>query len=81
LLVDETTFTASMMSISPFVGQFEGSDIQRAGQVPHPIGVCLISKRKSPSLYWVLDVKRTEKRPVDALAEGNQRGGQGGNGG
>ena len=39
---------------------------QRAGHVPHPYGVCLTSKRKSPGPYWALDSRRTEKRPVEA---------------
>jgi hypothetical protein len=56
-----------MTSISPFVGQFEGSESQRAGQVPQPIGVCFTSKMKSPSVYWVLELMRTEKRPVEAF--------------
>lgn len=63
-----TTFTASMTSISPFSGQFEGSVSQRAGQVPHPIGECLTSKTKRVLRpYCFLEVTRTEKRPVDAL--------------
>lgn len=62
-----TTFTASMISISPFVGQLLGSVSQRAGQVPQPIGVCRMSKMKSPSVYCVLEVMRTLKRPVEAL--------------
>ena len=35
--------------------------------MPQPIGVCITSKMKRPSVYCVLEVMRTEKRPVDAL--------------
>jgi len=63
----DTTLTASMTSISPFIGQLEGSVSQRAGQVPQPIGLCKISKMKSPSAYCDFEVTRTEKRPVEAL--------------
>lgn len=35
--------------------------------MPHPSGVCRTSKIKRPSVYCVLDVMRTEKRPVEAL--------------
>ena len=34
--------------------------------MPHPYGVCLTSKRKSPGPYCVLDSSRTENRPVEA---------------
>jgi len=63
-----TTFTASMTSISPLVGQFEGSVSQSAGQVPQPIGLCFTSKMKRLLRpYCCLEVTRTEKRPVEAL--------------
>jgi hypothetical protein len=38
----------------------------KAGHVAHPCGVCFTSKRKRPGPYWVLDSRRTEKRPVEA---------------
>lgn len=63
----ETTLTASMTSISPLVGQFAGSETQRAGHVPQPIGVWMTSKMKRPEAYCFLDWRRTEKRPVEAL--------------
>jgi len=68
LYVLDTTLTASMTSISPLYGQFEGSVSQRAGQVPQPSGLWMTSKMKSVSRpYWVLEETRTEKRPVEAL--------------
>lgn len=70
LLYSPTTLTASMMSISPFVGQFAGSESQRAGQVPQPKGECLTSKTKRLlSPYCFFEVTRTEKRPVEASGE------------
>ena len=35
--------------------------------MPQPVGVCITSKMKSPSVYCALEVTRTEKRPVEAL--------------
>ena len=67
-LAFETTFTASMRSISPFMGQLLSSTSQRAGQVPQPIGVCFTSKIKRLLVpYCFLEVTRTENRPVEAL--------------
>jgi hypothetical protein len=63
----DITLTASITSTSPFVGQFEGSVSQSAGQVAQPIGVCITSKMNSPSEYCFLDSIRTENRPVEAL--------------
>jgi hypothetical protein len=63
-----TTFTASMMSISPLLGQLAWSEVQSAGQVPQPRGVCTTSKTKRvPTPYCFLEEIRTEKRPVEAL--------------
>lgn len=50
--------------ISPFVGQFDGSDNHSAGQVEHPYGVWRTSKMNKPSLYVFLDCILTDLRPV-----------------
>jgi hypothetical protein len=59
-----------MTSISPFVGQFEGSVSQSAGQVPQPMGLCNTSKMKRLLRpYCCFEEMRTEKRPVEALGD------------
>jgi len=50
------------------MGQLIWSDVQSAGQVPQPSGVCKTSKTKRvPTPYCFLDSMRTENRPVEAL--------------
>lgn len=58
LLLDSTT------SISPFWGQLDGSVSHSAGQVAQPYGEWTTSKMNSPWSYCLLEVTRTDRRPV-----------------
>ena len=44
IIFGDTSLTPSTMSTSPRLGQLERPVSQAAGHVPHPCGICLISK-------------------------------------
>ena len=60
--------TLSTTSISPFAGQCVGSVSHTDDHVPHPYGVCAMSKTKRPELCCFLDDTRADLRAVDAAA-------------